>query len=168
MLLAAGFWQINTVSDLITIVGFVITLISIWFAWFLAKRDLEKRISDAQKQTVDRLAWNLLHPDVTESKRCMAEAKEASRAKRWDRAVDRCEQAKNRILVFQLFPGIDDEDRVKLVKAVDDLRLLINQLDEIIAGRKRTELSDAKIKDMDEITTTLATIEGKLRASGLR
>jgi hypothetical protein len=173
MLFADGFWEIKTLSDTVTIVGFVVTLFSIWFSWWLAKRDIEKRIQDAQKQTVDRLVRSLLHPDVAETDKCLQEAREAYRMKRWDRAVDRCEQAKHRIPKFLSLPGLDAEDCEKLVLVIDELRLLIIQLEEvrdgkIRDGKPRTELTNAKIKDLDDLITTLATIEGKLRASGLR
>ena len=54
-----------------------------------------------------------------------------------------------------------------MARAVDELRLLINQLEEI-NKKTRTELTSAKIKDLDDLITTLAMIERKLRASGLR
>jgi hypothetical protein len=168
MLFADGFWDIKNLSDTIAVVGLVLTLLSIWLSWWLAKRDIEKRIRDAQQQTVDRLARSLLHPDVVETGRCLREAREACRAKRWERAVDRCEQAKHRIPAFISLPGLDEEDRAKLQRAVDQLRDLVKQLEEVLAGKKRTDLTSTKLKDLEDLITALGTIEGKLRASGLR
>jgi hypothetical protein len=167
MLFADGFWEVKTIGDVVTLGGFVITVVSIWFSWWLAQRDIQQRILVAQQQTVDRLARSLLHPEVTETSRCLKEAREACRGQGWERAIDRCEQAKHRIPLFHSLPGLDDEDRSKLVLAVDQLRLLVNQLEEI-KRKTRTELTPAKIKDLDDLIITLATIEGKIRSSGLR
>ena len=140
---------------------------SIWLAWWLAKRDIAKRIKGAQEETISRLGSALLQSDVTETLRALQQAREASRAKRWERAIDRCEQAQHRIPRFASLPGLEEGDRAKLELAVDQLRLLTQQLEEVIAG-KRTDLTRAKSKDLDELITTLAVLEGKLRASGLR
>jgi uncharacterized membrane protein YccC len=168
MLFADGFWEIKNLSDTIAVVGLVLTLLSIWLSWWWTKRDIEKRIREAQQQTVDRLVRSLLQPDVAETGRSLREAREACRAKRWERAVDRCEQAKHRIPTFISLPGLDEEDRAKLQRAVDQLRDLVKQLEEVLAGKKRTELTSNKVKDLEDLITTLVTIEGKLRASGLR
>jgi hypothetical protein len=167
MLFADGFWEIKNLSDTVTIVGFLVTLFSIWFAWWLAARDLQKRIRDGQKHAVQRLTRILLQLDLTETGRCLREAREACRANRWERAIDRCEQAKHRIPTFLRLPGIGGLDRRKLIIATDKLRLLIRQLEDI-QGKLRVNITPAKIKDLDDLITALATIEGKTRAAGLR
>jgi hypothetical protein len=167
MLFADGFWEIKTLNDAIAVVGLVLTLGSIWFSWWLAKRDLEKRIQIAQDQTIERLARSLLHPEVSETGRCLREAREACRAKRWERAIDRCEQAKHRIPAFHSLPGLDEDDRIKLGAAVDKLRLLVQQVEDVVAER-RSELTPTKLRELDLLITLLVLIEGKIRASGLR
>lgn len=167
MLFAEGFWEVKSLGDTLTISGFILTLFSIWLSWWLAKRDIEKRIIDAQNKTVERLVRSLLQPEVQETLRCLKEARDSCRTKRWERAMDRCEQALHRIPSFHSLPGLDDDDRPRLVRATDQLRLLVNQLEEVIA-KSRPEITSTKIKDLDDLIRTLATIEGKLRASGLR
>jgi hypothetical protein len=168
MLFADGFWEMKTISDVVTVVGLPLTILSIWLTVKYARRDIEQRIKVAQQQTIDRLARGLLHPDVTETGRYLREAREACRAKRWERALDRCEQAKYRIPTFSSLPGLEDDDRAKLQRAADQLRDLVKQIEEVAVGTKRKELTAPKLKDLDDLITTLVTIEGKLRASGLR
>jgi hypothetical protein len=62
MLLAEGFWEIKNLSDTIGVVGLALTLLSIWLAWWLAKRDIEKRLIAAKKSArtaVERVATAL-------------------------------------------------------------------------------------------------------------
>lgn len=169
MVIADGFWDIKSLVDWFTVVGGILALVSIWFSWWLATQDLNARIVAAEKQVVERVASALLHPDVTETGRCLHEAREACRSKRWERAIDRCEQASHRIPRFRYLPGLEAADGEKLDRAVDQLRLLIRQLEEVASPeKKRLELTPTKLNELDELITTLATIEGKIRASGLR
>ena len=169
VLFADGFWVIKNLNDTIAVFGFLLTMFSIWLTWWLARRDIEKRLRIAQTQTVDRLAGSLLQPDVVETSRCLREAREACRGKRWERAIDRCEEAKHRIPRFRFLPGLSEEDGVALDRAADQLGLLVRQLEEITApDKKRAELTSAKVKDLDDLIQLLAAMEGKIRANGLR
>jgi hypothetical protein len=167
MCLADEFWVVKSFVDSVSLVGTALALFSIWYSRYLAAQDLKKRIDEAQDKTIRRLAAALLQPDVTETGRCLQEAREACRAKRWERAIDRCEQASHRIPRFRFLSGLEESDQSKLDVAVDQLRLLIRQLEEVVA-RKRTELTPTKLNDLDALIQTLASIEGKIRASGLR
>lgn len=166
MLCADGFWNQDLVDSL-SVVGFPLAVVSIWMSWWLAKRDVKERIDHAQRQTVERLTRALLQPDVSETARWLKEAREACRAKRWERAIDRCEQAQHRIPTFIALSGLDESDRGRLQLAVDQLRLLVVQLEEV-AAKKRTEVTARKLNELADLIAALGTIEGKLRASGLR
>lgn len=162
-----GFWVIKTVSDLISIIGFVLALFSIWLAWWLAKRDIEKRIAKAQLETFARLTAIVLQGDVSETSRLLRESAELCRAKHWARAIDRLEQAMQRVPRFRQLPGLESAVLPRLDQLVDQLRLLIRQIEEVIDG-KRTGLTTNKTRELQNLTVLLATIEGKIRAEGLR
>ena len=55
MLVADGYWEIKNLSDAIAIIGLLLTVGSIWFSWYLARRDIDARIAKAQKETVERV-----------------------------------------------------------------------------------------------------------------
>jgi hypothetical protein len=112
------FWTVKTAIDWIAVVGLFLTFFSIWLSWWLARRDLKTRIAQAQQETVARLTATLLQSDVVETARCLEQAREAGRAKNWGRAIDRCEQAMQRIPRFRPLPGLDDSDRQLLDEAV--------------------------------------------------
>lgn len=79
LLFGDNFWSLKTAIDLIAVIGLILTLFSIWLTWWLAKKDLEKRVANAQRETIDRLAAVLLQSDVTETGRCLREARELCR-----------------------------------------------------------------------------------------
>lgn len=164
---AENFWTLKTVIDWLAVAGLLLTLFSIWLSWWLAKRDLEKRIALAQRETIERITGVVLQTDVTETGRCLREARELCRARQWVRALDRCEQAMHRVPRFRYFPGLTTDDGDQLDKLVDQLRLLVRWV-ETIVEQKRTELTAAKTRDLDNMVILLAAIEGKIRASGLR
>ena len=63
MLLANGFWEIKNLSDVIAIVGLILTLLSIWLAVYFARRDLQRAIAEARKDAkmaFERFAVSLL------------------------------------------------------------------------------------------------------------
>ena len=59
-----GFWTMKTVIDLIAVVGLVLTLFSIWFTWWLSKRDLSNRIAAAQDETLLRIRLVIVRTDL--------------------------------------------------------------------------------------------------------
>jgi hypothetical protein len=123
MLLAAEFWQIRSVNDTVGIIGFLLTLFSIWLSWWLAKRDIERRIQTAKDQVTDKLSLLILQTDISETLNALIQARESCRNSAWVRAIDRCEQVMHRIPKFMPMPGLTSEDREQLGEAVDVLRL---------------------------------------------
>src|ERR1700728_871853 len=93
MVLANGFWAIKNLIDFITVVGLILTLLSIWFSWFLARRDLEQRLSAERERTIERITLLLLRTDLSRVYWLLREARQAYQAKDFHRTLDRCEWA---------------------------------------------------------------------------
>lgn len=72
-----------------------------------------------------------------------------------------------RVPRFRQLPGLESAVLPRLDQLVDQLRLLIRQIEEVIDG-KRTGLTTNKTRELQNLTILLATIEGKIRAEGLR
>lgn len=165
---ADGFWEIKSLNDTLAVVGFFLTLGSIWLSWYLARRDVRSRIESAKRETVAKLAAALLHPDVTETARLLEQAKEASRLKDWRKVLDRCEQAMRRVPRFRPLPGLTESDRGQLDGAVDTLRLVVRYLELVLdPGKKPADLSPEKHNQLDALILLVGGIEGRLRASAL-
>jgi hypothetical protein len=99
MLLAQveGFWKAPNVFDVLGVAGFTIGVASIWMSWWLAKRDIKKRLAEATERAsaaardeVRRVARAVLHVGVAATIRSLELAREACRGKRWPRSAELC------------------------------------------------------------------------------
>jgi hypothetical protein len=166
--LGDGFWEVRNLNDTLAVVGFFLTLGSIWYAWWLARKDLRRRIDEARRETVSRPAAALLQSDVSETFRLLEQAREACRLKNWSRAIDRSEQAMRRIPKFRPLPGLTEDDRRRLDEAVDTLRLMVRYSELVLdPDKKPVGLSAEKTNQLDNLIDLVAGIEGRMRASGL-
>lgn len=100
MLFADAFWKPPTVYDVAGLVGLVLGVASIWVSWWLAKRDIEKRLDEAAdraaaaaRDEVRRVARLLLHSGVTDAASSVKLAREACGSRKWPRASDFCQLA---------------------------------------------------------------------------
>ncbi|MFO0806000.1 MAG: hypothetical protein U0791_23080 [Gemmataceae bacterium] len=88
-----SFWAIRSINDLVSLVGFLLAIISIWFSWWLAKRDLEKRISHSQRVQYLRLQLVMIRADLSRIHWLLREGRQACQAADLVRGLDRCEWA---------------------------------------------------------------------------
>ena len=101
---ADGFWKPPNVYDALGAAGFAVGLASIWLSWYLAKRDIEKRLREAADRAagaaraeVRRIAASLLRTGVTDAVRSLELAREACNGRRWGRAIDLCQLGREQI-----------------------------------------------------------------------
>ncbi|MGL4422236.1 MAG: hypothetical protein ACRCZF_16320 [Gemmataceae bacterium] len=88
-----SFWKPPNVYDAISVLGLVLAIASIWYAWWLARRETREQIRTALRvfsQTLD------LH-DVTEVSRLLGLARAAARNKKWKLAMEFCLEAQQRL-----------------------------------------------------------------------
>jgi len=71
---ADGFWKPPNVFDVLSVAGFVVGIASIWVSWWLAKRDIEKRLTEAAdrasataRDEVRRVAKAVLHSGLADT-----------------------------------------------------------------------------------------------------
>jgi hypothetical protein len=101
---AEGFWKSPNIFDVAGVAGFVVGVMSVWVSWWLAKRDIEKRLTEASdraskaaRDEVRRVAQAVLHAGVAATVRSLELAREACRGKRWPRAGELCELAREQL-----------------------------------------------------------------------
>jgi len=94
------FWKSPNIFDILGAIGFLIGILSVWFAWALSKKDIRKQIreaadrsSQAARDEVRRVARALVHTGISDSIRMLDLAREACRGKLWPRAGELCEIA---------------------------------------------------------------------------
>jgi hypothetical protein len=112
---AEGFWRAPSVYDVIGIAGFLIGIVSIWLAWWLARRDIQRRLTDAANQAskaardeVRRVAQALIQTGLSVTIRSLELAREACHGKRWPRATELCILAREQLARVLAQPAADE------------------------------------------------------------
>lgn len=172
MLFANGedFWKSPSIYDVIGLAGFALGIASIWLSWWLAKRDIEKRLdeaadraSKAAREEVRRVAQALLYTSVSETMLSISLAREACRSKAWVRSGELCEVARQQLAGVLEQPAIGDEIQAELRNVAAVL------LDCVTEFRRKREpgtgkVSDAVLYGLDDSVLVLRRVEGKLKA----
>lgn len=164
MLLAEVFWKEPNVYDVAGVLGLVIGIASIW----LAKRDIDKRITEGSRQAAEaareevrRVARGLLHSGVAGAIRSLELAREVCNGKRWGRAAELCILASEQLAKVAAQPTLTDSAR-------EELRGISTKLVDCLARlrSKRTdgsgEVPKGVLQALDESLLTLHRIEGAL------
>jgi hypothetical protein len=110
-----GFWKAPNVFDVFGVAGFLIGVASIWVTWWLAKRDIEKRLveatnraSAAAREEVRRVARAVLQSGVTATIRSLELAREVCNGKRWLRAIELVILAREQLAKVLAQPAADE------------------------------------------------------------
>lgn len=168
-----AFWKPPSIYDVVGVVGVVFALFSIWLSWWLAKRDIRRKIEEAKKaarSAVTRLASRMLHNEIQSILQDLAESREFAEKREWVLAVDRCRTA------YRLLARLRDdlrllaEERTGISGSLDNLRLTVTYLEKRgQAGAGTTAgVSAAKKKTLDDLIAHLGAITGRLEGENLR
>ncbi|MBA4188404.1 MAG: hypothetical protein C0467_10405 [Planctomycetaceae bacterium] len=174
MLLAdtEGFWKSPNVYDVLGAAGFVISVASIWLAWWLAKRDIEKRLAEASERAsaaardeVRRVARAVLHSGVATTIRSLELAREACNGKRWPRAVELCILAREQLARVLAQPAADEALQTEVREVSARLQDCVAKL------RKKPKLGAGEIPEevqrgLDESIVDLHRVESRM--TGIR
>lgn len=107
------FWKWPNVFDIITFIGLIIGIGSVWLSWKWAKQDIQRRLdeatdraSDAARKEVRRIAQNILYSEISAALRTLELAREACTGRQWDRAQFLCPLGREQLtrLLSQLAP----------------------------------------------------------------
>jgi hypothetical protein len=118
---AEGFWKAPSVFDVLGVAGFAIGVASIWLSWWLAKRDIEKRLAEATekaataaREEVRRVARAVFQSGVTATIRSLELAREVCNGKRWSRAIELCILAREQLARVLAQPAADEAAQTEL------------------------------------------------------
>ena len=163
---ADGFWEIKNLNDTIAVFGFLLTMFSIWLTWWLAKRDLSKRIEEAERSAVDvveRIATALIQSELGEVVRCLRDARDAVRHRDWKRALLRFDDAEHYLVRVQDNPRLRETDAEFFRRATDDLTVLSRQVAALDKAPGGKDLSAPKRDILDQLIRGCALIDSRLR-----
>lgn len=118
---AESFWKAPNVFDVAGVLGTIAGIGSIWFSWWLAKRDIAKRIAEAEARASDaarievrRVAQAVMQTGISSTIRSLELAREACNGKRWPRAVELCLLAREQLTRALAQPASDDQIQSEL------------------------------------------------------
>jgi len=165
---AEEFWKAPNVFDVMTFGGFALGILSIWLAWWLAKRDIEKRLvevardaSAAARDEVRRVGRALLHSGIGSTIRSLELCREACNGKRWARAAELCLLAREQLARILAQPAADDKIEEHLRDVSAALQNCVKQLrDQPRVGTG--VLPPAVQHGLDEAILALHRVEGRL------
>lgn len=169
MLFADGFWKEPNVYDAAGVLGLIIGIASVWYAWLLAKRDLKQRIDEATEKAaaaaraeIRRIAHSTVANGLADVIRWLELAREASKAKRWPRTVELTQLACEKLADVIGQPATAGVVRDELRPLPVTLREVIAKLDKQERSGAGTFPAAAKLK-LDETIETLNRLNGTLR-----
>jgi hypothetical protein len=158
MIFADGFWEVRNLVDVVTVIGLIFTLLSIWFSWILARRDLEQRLSVERQKTVERITLLLLRTDLSRVYWLLREARQSYQAMDFSRTLDRCEWAE--YFLSQLPTTEIREAQDLLGQAEDDIRLVVKYIRaQARKPEKRDEVSEIQVNRLTQALTRLSRFE---------
>ena len=170
MLFANGevFWKSPTVYDVMGLAGFALGLASIWLSWWLAKRDIEKRLdeaadraSKAARDEVRRVAQVVLQSGVGATVRSLDLAREACRGKRLSRACELCELAREQLARVLVQPAASNDTRAELQEVSATLTDCIKRLRKQVKSGSE-EVPDPVLRGLDESILALHRVDGRM------
>ena len=151
-LIADGFWSIRSVNDLIGFLGFVLTVGSIWYAWYLAKRQLRADFRKAAAEAVERVGKLLLGNELAEAIAFLREAEAALTRREWTPALLRLQDAVSWLARLSESQGVGEAERRNLTRTLVTFR-------DLIQATKRHALSPRRKAHLDLDTVAVVTAQ---------
>lgn len=166
------FWKQPNVYDVTGVAGFVLGLGSVWLSWWLARRDISKRLdeaadraSKAARDEVRRVANAVIHSGVADTVRSLELAREACRGKQWPRGGELCELAREQLAWALSQPAVSAD-------TTNELRDVTLTLLDCVTWLRRQpkrgpgEMSDEVSRGLDDSILALHRVEGRM--TGIR
>lgn len=169
---AEGFWKPPTIYDIIGLAGFVVGIGSIWLAWWLAKRDISRRVDEAAERAsraardeVRRLVRTMLRTGVADILRSLELARPACTGRQWTRALDLCQLAVGQLARVR-GQSATEPTAVAILAGVS---ARIEVLVEVLRGQPKVGtgvLPGEAARELDGVIAALNEFEGRITAAG--
>lgn len=163
------FWKWPSVYDAISVVGLGFGLASIWYAWYLARRQLRADFKKAAEEAVDVLVRFALSGDLAEAVRFLREAERALAEKDWPLGLVRLDDAASTVARFCEHSRLTEGERDRLIKLVDRIRATNQQTrSHSRSTANRGHLPDTMSGSFGGMITELERLRGRLLTDIIR
>jgi hypothetical protein len=116
-----AFWKSPNVFDAAGIVGVIAGLASIWVSWWLARRDIKKRVDEAAeraakaaREEIRRVARAVLQTGISATIRSLELAREVCNWRHWARTKELCILAREQLAKVLAQPAANESVQVEL------------------------------------------------------
>jgi hypothetical protein len=147
----------SVTSLVITIIGFTATIISVF------------KIRKATREAVSKIGLQLLVVETAVLLRLITEARDASREGLWQRAIDRCQQARLIAVPLAHNPHLRAPEPANLRRVASDLEIVVRYIERerLPAGSPPSNLPEPKRRALDGMVALVGDIQGRLQGASM-
>ena len=167
-----GFWKPPNIYDVLAAAGFAVAVASIWYAWYLSRLDIRKRLreatekaSEAARDEVNRVAQAVLLSGVSTTLLTLALAREACGSKKWSKAAELCTFAREQLARFLAQPATPTDIQTEL----KDVNGFLSDCVQGLRAMPKTgagDLPEELLRGLDDTIVKLHGVDGRL--TGIR
>jgi len=166
----------SVVSLIVAVVGFGVTLWKVRGSRIAAEqaRDLAResqraavRAQQEAREAVARVSSRLLYNRITSAIRLVRELRQACRQQQWERAIDRCEEARIHIGSLVEDALIREEEKNALGAAVDDLKLILGEIEAGAYSNAKSVTTKRMRSCLDDMLGAFSRMDGRVRSAAL-
>ncbi len=160
---ADGFWKPPTVYDALGVIGLTLGIVSIWYAWFLARKQLRADFRKAADEAVDRVAQLVLGGDLADAVRFLREADRAINEKDWDKGQLRLGDAATALARISSNPRLTADERKELTSRLAELNgLLLTTREHARSAKNRGHMPKEQVEKLVHAISGLERVRGRL------
>lgn len=160
---ADSFWKPPTVYDALSVLGLALGIASIWYAWFLARKQLRADFRKAADEAVDRVAQLVLGGDLADAVRFLREADAALGDKDWLRGILRIDDARSDLARISANPRLTPDERKAITGRLADLNeLLVQTREHSRSTKNRGHMPQDQVVKLSHLITELEQLRGRL------
>jgi hypothetical protein len=154
----------NEWGNIASVLGFVLSLLGLFISavgFLLTWRKIRRAAQEAAR----RVSLQLAAADVATLLRLIEGARDAARQERWERAIDRCQEARHVAMSLAYNRCLTEDESASMRVADDELRAVIQYVENrrLPEGAAAGNLPANHRRTLDRLITTLGEIKGRLQ-----
>ncbi len=149
--------------DVLSVVGLVVGIASVWYAWHLARRQLRADFRKAADEAVDRVVQLVLGGDQSDAVRFLREADRALNEKDWEKGELRLADAASAIARISSNVRLTADERKALTDGLAEINgLLIRTREHSRSTKNRGHMPPELLVKLVNLVSELERLRGRL------